>query len=178
VIARYRAPRALVELGLACAALVGAGVSWSQARHTVGVAPIADGQPSTTSLVYDPQLLLLTLVLIPGLGARVNGARRWMRIGILNFQVSELAKVLVLTWVCSYCVRKRAELETTLQGLVKPVGLLTVAGVLLLIEPDFGAATVLSATGFAVLFVAGARLRYVAVLVSAAVLAFALLAQK
>ena len=63
MIARYRAPRALVELGLACAALVGAGVSWSQARHTVGVAPIADGQPSTTSLVYDPQLLLLTLVL-------------------------------------------------------------------------------------------------------------------
>ncbi len=52
-------------------------------------------------------LLLLALVLIPGLGARVNGARRWLRIGLLNFQVSELAKVLVLTWVCSYCVRKR-----------------------------------------------------------------------
>jgi cell division protein FtsW len=121
-------------------------------------------------------LAMLVLVLIPGLGARVNGARRWLRIGILNFQVSELAKVLVLTWVCSYCVRKRAELESTLPGLLKPFGLLSLSGVLLLIEPDFGAATVLFATGFAVLFVAGARLRYVFLLVSTAVVAFALLA--
>ncbi len=121
-------------------------------------------------------LLLLILVLIPGLGARVNGARRWLRIGVLNFQVSELAKVLVLMWLCSYCVRKRAELESTLPGLLKPFGLLSVTAVLLLIEPDFGAATVLFATGFAVLFIAGARLRFVALLVSTAVVAFALLA--
>jgi cell division protein FtsW len=121
-------------------------------------------------------LLLLILVLIPGLGARVNGARRWLRIGVLNFQVSELAKVLVLTWLCSYCVRKRAELESTLPGLLKPFALLSVTAVLLLIEPDFGAATVLFATGFAVLFIAGARLRYVALLVTTAVLAFVLLA--
>jgi len=45
------------------AALVGAGLSWAHARHTVAVAPIADGEPATTSLVYHPQLLLLTLVL-------------------------------------------------------------------------------------------------------------------
>ena len=121
-------------------------------------------------------LLLLLLVLIPGIGAMVNGARRWLRIGPVNFQVSELAKVLVLTWVCSYCVRKRSELERTLPGVAKPVGLLTVAALLLLLEPDFGATTVLFATGFAVLFVAGARLRYVALLVSAAALAFAVLA--
>jgi cell division protein FtsW len=121
-------------------------------------------------------LLLLLLVLIPGLGATVNGARRWMRVGPMNFQVSELAKVLVLTWVCSYCVRKRTELTETLPGLAKPVGLLGVTALLLLLEPDFGAATVLFATGFAVLFVAGARLRYVLLLVSAAALAFAVLA--
>jgi len=121
-------------------------------------------------------LALLLLVLIPGLGAKINGARRWMRVGPMNFQVSELAKVLVLTWVCSYCVRKRAELETTFPGLLKPVGLLGVAGVLLLAEPDFGAATVLFATGFAVLFVAGARLRYVLFLVSTVAAAFAVLA--
>src|ERR1700685_1642046 len=121
-------------------------------------------------------LLLLLLVLVPGIGAMVNGARRWLRVGPVNFQVSELAKVLVLTWVCSYCVRKRAELEPTLPGLAKPVGLLTVAAFLLLCEPDFGAATVLFATGFAVLFVAGARLRYVILLVCAASLAVAVLA--
>jgi cell division protein FtsW len=121
-------------------------------------------------------LLLLLLVLIPGIGAMVNGARRWLRIGPVNFQVSELAKVLVLTWVCSYCVRKRSELEESLPGLIKPVGLLTVTAFLLLLEPDFGAATVLFATGFAVLFVAGARLRYVLILVAAVSLAFAVLA--
>lgn len=60
MIGRYRA---LLELGLALAALAGAGVSWSHARHTAGVAPIADGQPSTMSLVYDPQQLLLTMLL-------------------------------------------------------------------------------------------------------------------
>lgn len=62
---RYRAP---VELVLAIAALVGAAVSWSHARHTVAVAPIAEGQPFTTSLVYDPQALLLTLVLLTTAG--------------------------------------------------------------------------------------------------------------
>jgi cell division protein FtsW len=121
-------------------------------------------------------LALLVLVLIPGIGATVNGARRWMRIGPMNFQVSELAKVLVLSWVCSYCVRKRTELTQTFMGVVRPVGLLAVTAALLLLEPDFGAATVLFATGFAVLFVAGARLRYVAVMVMGTALAFAVLA--
>jgi cell division protein FtsW len=121
-------------------------------------------------------LSMLLLVLIPGLGAKINGARRWLRIGPMNFQVSELAKVLVLTWVCSYSVRKRAELEQTFAGLLKPVALLCVAGMLLLVEPDFGATTVLFATGFTVLFVAGARLRYVISMVSVVGVAFALLA--
>ncbi|MDT5349229.1 MAG: hypothetical protein QOH91_2516 [Mycobacterium sp.] len=53
--------RALVELGLACAAVVGVALSWLHSRHTVIIAPIADGQPTTTALVYDPQLLLLTM---------------------------------------------------------------------------------------------------------------------
>ena len=62
-------------------------------------------------------------MLIPGSGAQVNGARRWLRIGTVNFQVSELAKVLVLTWVCSYCVRKRAELEQhARRACSKPLG--------------------------------------------------------
>jgi len=121
-------------------------------------------------------LSLLLLVKIPGIGARVNGAQRWLRIGPANFQVSELARVLVLNWVCSYSVRKRAELEKTLPGLLKPVGLLTVAAVFLLLEPDFGAATVLFSTGLAVLFVAGARLRYVLLLLGAAIAGFGLLA--
>lgn len=72
--------RAWVELGLACAALVGGAVSWAHARRTVRVAPIADGQPFTTSLVYDPQLLLLSLVLVTAAGVlAVVGIARWRR---------------------------------------------------------------------------------------------------
>jgi cell division protein FtsW len=121
-------------------------------------------------------LALLLLVLVPGLGAVVNGSRRWLRIGPANFQVSELARVLVLTWICSYCVRKREELEGTWQGLAKPVALLAVAALLLLLEPDFGATSVLFATGFAVLFVAGAKLRYVLFSVAAAAATMSVLA--
>ncbi|WP_144209691.1 hypothetical protein [Mycobacterium tilburgii] len=55
--------RAAVELGLACLALVGVGASWLHARHAVAVAPVVDGQPSTTALVYYPQLLLLAMLL-------------------------------------------------------------------------------------------------------------------
>ena len=106
-------------------------------------------------------LLLLFLVLIPGLGHSVNGSRRWLRIATMNFQVSELARVLVLIYIASYAARKEEELRGTFMGLAKPLGLLCCAGGLLLIEPDFGAASVLFVTGFGVLFIGGARLRYV-----------------
>lgn len=74
MIGRYRA---LVELALAGAALVGAGVCWANASQLRGVAPVAEGQPYTTALVYDPQLLLLTMVLaiIAGVFAVVGMAR-------------------------------------------------------------------------------------------------------
>jgi hypothetical protein len=69
--------RALLEIALAIAALVGAGLCWLHARHVVAVAPVADGQPSTWSLVYDPQQLLLTMVLltIAGVFAVVGAGR-------------------------------------------------------------------------------------------------------
>ena len=54
---------AFIALALACGAVVGCAVSWSAVRSTVAVAPVVDGQPVTTSVVYDPQLLLLTLLL-------------------------------------------------------------------------------------------------------------------
>lgn len=78
MIARNRVRfRVLAELGLACLALVGAAVSWLHARHLVAVAPIADGQPVTMSLVYEPQQLLLTMLLamLAGVLAVVGIAR-------------------------------------------------------------------------------------------------------
>jgi len=117
----------------------------------------------------------LLLVLVPGLGHVVNGSRRWLKLGALSFQVSELARVLILVYLASYAVRREAQLRGTLGGLAKPLGLLACAGVLLLAEPDFGAATVLFATGFALLFLAGARLRYVIAMTLLAAGGFAML---
>jgi cell division protein FtsW len=106
-------------------------------------------------------LALLFFVLIPGLGHSVNGSRRWIRLLGFNFQASELARVLVLIFIASYAVRREDELKTTAMGLIKPMGLLAFVALLLLAEPDFGAASVLFITGFGILFIAGARLRYV-----------------
>ncbi|HUG04706.1 MAG TPA: putative lipid II flippase FtsW [Steroidobacteraceae bacterium] len=102
---------------------------------------------------------LLLLVLIPGIGHEVNGSRRWIRIGLLNFQPSEVARWLLLIYIAIYAVRHQTELRSSAQGFFKPLAVLLAAAVLLLLEPDFGAAVVLCVTGTAVLFVAGARLR-------------------
>jgi cell division protein FtsW len=107
-------------------------------------------------------LLMLALVLVPGIGYTVNGARRWVRLGVMNFQVSELARVMLLTYVASYAVRRADELRGSFLGFMKPVCVLGLAAGLLLCEPDFGAATVLLATGIVVLFLAGARLHHLA----------------
>jgi cell division protein FtsW len=119
---------------------------------------------------------LLVIVLVPGLGHSVNGSRRWLRLGGANFQVSELARVLALIYLASYAVRREAQLRESLAGLAKPLGLLFAVGGLLLCEPDFGAATVLFATGFGLLFLAGARLRYVLAMTALAAAAFGVLA--
>jgi len=68
----------------------------------------------------------------------------------MNFQASELARVMLLTYVASYAVRRSEELCSSFKGFMKPVAVLGAAAVLLLAEPDFGAATVLMATGLAV----------------------------
>ena len=104
-------------------------------------------------------LLLLAAVLIPGIGHSVNGSRRWIRLAGFNFQASEAARVMVLVFIASYAARRETELRNSFMGLLKPLLLVGVFFGLLLLEPDFGAATVLAVTAFGVLFVAGARLR-------------------
>jgi cell division protein FtsW len=121
-------------------------------------------------------IALLVIVLVPGLGHSVNGSRRWLRLAGANFQVSELARVLVLIYIASYAVRREAELRESFIGLGKPLLLLFGVCALLLLEPDFGAATVLFATGFGLLFLAGARLRYVIAMTAIAGAGFAVLA--
>lgn len=121
-------------------------------------------------------IVLLIVVLIPGIGHEVNGSRRWVRLGFMNFQVSELARVLLLTYVASYAVRRADELRSDFKGFMRPVAVLGGAAVLLLLEPDFGAATVLLATGIAVLFLAGARITHLLVPIVVGVAGLAVLA--
>ncbi len=103
--------------------------------------------------------VLLIAVLIPGIGHSVNGSRRWIRLAGFNFQASEAARVMVLIFIASYAVRREAELRSSLLGLIKPLLVVGIFFGLLLMEPDFGAAVVLTATAFGVLFLAGARWR-------------------
>ncbi len=119
--------------------------------------------------------VLLFVVLIPGLGHMVNGSRRWIRVLGFNFQASELARVLVLIFIASYAVRREDELRSSALGLIKPMALLGFVALLLLAEPDFGAASVMLVAGFGILFVAGARLRWVLLVAAVCAGAMALL---
>jgi cell division protein FtsW len=121
-------------------------------------------------------LALLIVVLVPGIGYEVNGARRWVRVGIMNLQVSEPARLCFLIYLAGYLVRRSKNLREEFVGFLRPMLVLTLACILLLKEPDFGAAIVLLATALVMLFVAGARIRDFVVFFSAAVAAMIALA--
>jgi cell division protein FtsW len=104
-------------------------------------------------------LALLVVVLIPGIGYEVNGSTRWLRLGVINLQVSEPARLCFLIYLAGYLVRQNKSLREEFTGFLRPMIVLTVACILLLAEPDFGAAVVLLATALVMMFVAGARIR-------------------
>ena len=120
-------------------------------------------------------LALLVVVLVPGVGHEVNGSTRWVRVGFMNLQVSEPARLCFLMYLAGYMVRRNKALREEFVGFLRPMLVLTLACVLLLKEPDFGAAIVLLATALTMLFVAGARIRDFIVFFTAAVLAVAAL---
>jgi cell division protein FtsW len=109
---------------------------------------------------------LLVLVLVPGIGRHINGSVRWIFIGPISLQVSELAKFSVILYLSSYLVRRSDEVQTRVTGFMKPMLILGLVGILLLLEPDFGAMTVIMATTLAMMFLAGVRLWQYAVLFS------------
>ncbi len=121
-------------------------------------------------------LSLLFLVLVPGIGYEVNGSRRWIRLGVMNLQVSEPARLCFIVYLAGYLVRREKSVREEFIGFLRPMLVLSVACVALLAEPDFGAAVVLMATALAMLFVAGARFRDFLVFAGLAVVALAVLA--
>jgi cell division protein FtsW len=119
---------------------------------------------------------VLVLVLVPGVGHKVNGAVRWLPIGPVGVQVSEIARLFLLMYLAGYVVRRQPELSASFAGFLKPMLVIGCACVLLLAEPDFGAATVLLATSLGVLFLGGVRWRDFGLLFACAAAAMALLA--
>lgn len=102
--------------------------------------------------------LLLIMVLLPGIGKMVNGGRRWIQLGFLSLQVSEVVKLAAILYLASYVQRYQNEVREKLKGFLKPMILVIFLSGLLLLEPDFGAAAVITMTYMAVLFLSGVRL--------------------
>ncbi|MGR9052657.1 MAG: FtsW/RodA/SpoVE family cell cycle protein, partial [Gammaproteobacteria bacterium] len=100
-------------------------------------------------------LALLVLVLIPGVGVRVNGSMRWLSAGGIRIQVSELVKLLSVIFMAGYITRHADHIRASAYGLLKPLGLFVAAGVLLLLEPDFGSAVVIVTIALGMMYLAG-----------------------
>jgi cell division protein FtsW len=101
--------------------------------------------------------VLLTLVFVPGLGVSVNGARRWINLGLSNFQAVEAVKLLLIIWLASYLARYREQVQTRWLGVLKPFGVAVAMVGFLLLQPDFGSAMLVVAITGAMLFLGGVR---------------------
>jgi cell division protein FtsW len=116
-------------------------------------------------------LVMLTVVLLPGLGKEAYGAQRWLRILGFELQPSEFAKVAIIVYMSHWFTTKREQVRDFANGFIPFVILLTIIVALLLKQPDLGTATVVVATAVAIFFVAGAHPLQLALFVGAAALA-------
>lgn len=120
-------------------------------------------------------VLLLAVVLIPGLGRDVNGARRWLPLGFANLQPSELMKMFAVLYAADYTVRKINVMHDLKQAFLPMFGAMAVVGMLLLKEPDFGAFVVIISIAMGILFLGGLRARLFALLIVGLLIAFAIM---
>ena len=125
--------------------------------------------------LFVASLVLLIAVLVPFIGKGVNGARRWIALGVMNFQPSELAKFAVLLYAADYMVRKMEVKERFFRA-VAPMGVaVAVVGTLLLAEPDMGAFMVISVIAMGILFLGGVNARMFFLIATVLVAAFGLM---
>ena len=125
--------------------------------------------------IFVVSLILLIAVLIPFIGKGVNGARRWISLGVMNFQPSELAKLGVLLYASNYMVRKM-EVKEKFFTSVAPMGIaVSVVGLLLLAEPDMGAFMVIAVIAMGILFLGGVNARMFFLIAAVLVVAFGLM---
>jgi cell division protein FtsW len=105
-------------------------------------------------------LALLVLVLVPGFGREVNGARRWLDLPVVSVQPSELMKLAAVLYAADYTTRKHAVMKSFRKGLLPMLAVMLLVSWLLLREPDFGALVVIAVTAFAILFLGGMNGRH------------------
>ena len=117
-------------------------------------------------------LFLLVLVLVPGVGLVVNGARRWLPLGVMNFQPSELAKFAVLIYAANYMVRRMDVKERFFRAVWPMAVAVVMVGVLLLAEPDMGAFIVIVVISMGILFLGGVNARMFFLMAALVVAAF------
>ena len=113
--------------------------------------------------------LLLLAVFLPGIGHTVNGAQRWINLGVSKFQAVEAVKLLLIIWLASYVVRYRDEIGQKWSTLLKPLGVAGLLVAFLLVQPDFGSAALILAITGGMVWLGGARIAHLG-LVGAAVL--------
>ena len=126
--------------------------------------PMASWQRLAPWLFFAGAVLLI-LVLIPGVGREVNGARRWLPLGVANMQPSEFMKLFAVLYAADYTVRKSALMSSFKRGLLPMLMVMLVVGWLLLREPDFGAFVVIASIAMAILFLGGMNGRWFAGLI-------------
>jgi cell division protein FtsW len=115
---------------------------------------------------------LLVLVLIPGLGVKVNGAQRWLNLKIIRLQVSEFAKVGLIVVLAHYLAAQQRHIHTFKKGFLWPACITGLFSFLIIIEPDFGTAFLCGLVGFTLMFLAGTRLLFLLPCMASGLLAF------
>ncbi|MFM9917378.1 MAG: putative lipid II flippase FtsW [Rhizobacter sp.] len=125
--------------------------------------------------IFVGALVLLLLVLVPFVGKGVNGARRWIPLGVLNFQPSELAKVAMAMYAAGYMVRKMDARENFWQAVLPMAFAVAVVGLLLLAEPDMGAFLVIAMIAMGILFLGGVNGRMFLLITGVLIGAFVLM---
>ncbi|MDO5623897.1 MAG: putative lipid II flippase FtsW [Pseudomonadota bacterium] len=120
-------------------------------------------------------IALLIAVLMPSVGNVVNGARRWIGMGPLNFQPSELAKIAVLLYAANYMVRKMDVKERFFHAVWPMSASIAIVGMLLLAQPDMGAFLVIAVIAMGILFLGGVNARMFFLIAAILVVAFAVM---
>ena len=146
---------------------------------SIGVALMATGTPIRVWQKLGVWLILLgigllVLVLIPGIGHKVNESVRWIKLGSFTLQGSEFLKLFVVLYIAGYLVRDKGEHLVHFRFL-EPLSVLVLLVGLLMYQPDFGAAVVITAVVLGIIFLAGTPLVYFLVLVAGFVCAVVLL---